>query len=341
MNRQARKKMAGVRATSCDIEQVIQAALLGHAVGDALGVPAEFNSRAHLKRHPVIDMTGYGTHNQPAGTWSDDTSLTLCAAESLCEGYDLRDMGQRFVRWMFKAHWTPHGEVFDIGQTTREAIFRLDKGIDPKQAGPTTDHSNGNGSLMRILPIAIYFAYSGVEARREAAMDCSRLTHGHIRSQLACAFYAELVARLIGKQEYVAALCETQFMFDDLIGRVCPQERSVFERVLDPAISKTKARHISGSGYVVHCLEASLWSCANSRSYEEAVLTAVNLGLDTDTTAAVTGGLAGLRFGMDAIPSRWIEQLARINDIKALYGRFAGACCERWEMDDAMKEGAS
>ncbi len=318
---------------SHDMANQIHAALLGHAVGDALGVPVEFCSRDYLKRHPVFDMTGYGTHSQPPGTWSDDTSLVLCTAESLCNGYDLDDMGQQFVRWLFKGHWTPHGQVFDVGQTTREAIFRLDKGSDPREAGLKTDLSNGNGSLMRIAPVGIYFAYADAETRRSATIDCSRLTHGHIRSQLACAFYTELLSRLIDRQAYDSALVKTQAMCQQWIDEQHPKEREAFSRLLDPALPSLKARLVSGSGYVIHCLEASLWACSNSQTYKDTVLKAVNLGDDTDTTAAVAGTLAGLRFGKDSIPGQWIEKIAKIDDMFELYDRFAKACEKRWEAE--------
>lgn len=140
-------------------EEKIIGGILGLAIGDALGVPVEFISRQELRKKPVKEMTGYGTHSQPPGAWSDDTSLTLCLVESLCEaGYDLADTGKKFVRWYREGYWTPFGDVFDIGNATRQAILTLERGIDPALAGLADEWSNGNGSLMRILPASLYFA---------------------------------------------------------------------------------------------------------------------------------------------------------------------------------------
>ncbi|HPF41231.1 MAG TPA: ADP-ribosylglycohydrolase family protein [Phycisphaerae bacterium] len=301
----------------------ILSALLGHAVGDALGVPVEFALRAERLRDPVTEMRGFGTHHQPPGTWSDDTSLTLCTAEALCDGFDLARIGALFSKWYFDNHWTPHGKVFDVGITTRDAIVNLKNGVQPTLAGPNDTYNNGNGSLMRILPIAIYFAHDSAERRRECAMMASCLTHGHIRSQLACAFYSEVAARLLRDEDYAEALSATQRMFRAIIDERHLEEAISFHPILDADLPDHDPGEISGSGYVLHCLRASLWCVARSQSYEEATLMAVNLGDDTDTTAAVTGGLAALKFGADSVPQRWIDALARRDDVVGLYARFA------------------
>jgi len=275
-------------------------------------------------------MAGYGTHNQPPGTWSDDTSLTLCSTESLCHGYNLDDMATRFTQWMLNAHWTPHGEVFDIGGTTQRAIFQLARGINPIDAGPNTQYDNGNGALMRIAPIGLYFAKAPQTEYYMAAATCSRLTHGHIRSQLACSIYCDLIARLIKGNPFAEALAKTQQDAIEQIEQHAPHERDVFTHVLNPNLHKFKLKNISGSGYVIHCLEASLWCCARSDSYENAVLKAVNLGDDTDTTAAVTGALAGLMYGISSIPPQWIDTLARKDEIFKLLDQFAQACQTQW-----------
>ena len=150
--------------------------LLGLAVGDALGVPAEFKSRETLKKNPVTEMTGYGTHNQPPGTWSDDSSLAFCLAESLCEGYNLKDIADRFIKWHDEAYWTPYGEVFDVGIATRKAIQRLKEGIDPGQAGGNTEYDNGNGSLMRIMPLLVLTDYSTTTEAYRLTEEVSSIT---------------------------------------------------------------------------------------------------------------------------------------------------------------------
>ena len=275
-------------------------------------------------------MTGFGTHNQPPGTWSDDTSLSLCLMESLCDGFTLSDQADRFRRWLFQAHWTPHGSVFDVGQTTREAIFRLDRVVDPRDAGPTDQYTNGNGSRMRILPIAIYFAHDNPMDRLARTMDASRLTHGHIRSQLACGFLVELAAQLIHGRTFTEALSSARSTLAPVIEQRYEQESPAFTRLFDVGLVNRAANEISGSGYVIHSLEAAVWCTARAESFADAVLAAVNLGEDTDTTAAISGGLAGLRFGRLSIPSHWISKLARVDEIDSLIVRFAEACVRQW-----------
>lgn len=315
--------------------ELIPAGIIGHAVGDALGVSVEFRSRDFLDAHPVTGMQGYGTHHQPPGTWSDDTSLSLCLADSLCGGYDLADQARRFIAWMDEDLWTAHGEVFDIGGTTAEAIGRLSEllgeGGDVRLAGPRGQYNNGNGSLMRLLPLAMYDAALPPADRINRAMDASCLTHGHPRSQIACAFYAELVAWLMRGAPMDHALAKTQALFTTFIEAEFPDERIAFSRTLDPHLAEYDREDISGSGYVVHCLDASIWCNLNANTYAQAVLAAVNLGEDTDTTGAVTGGLAGLRFGLGGIPDHWRYQLARHDDIEALGDSFASACRDHWE----------
>jgi ADP-ribosyl-[dinitrogen reductase] hydrolase len=313
---------------------VATAGILGLAVGDALGVPVEFRSRESLRREPVTSMRGYSSHNQPPGTWSDDTSLALCLAESICEnGIDFDDQAGRFVGWMLRGEWTPHGKVFDIGNATREAILLLDGVAAPTEAGSTDERSNGNGSLMRILPIAIYLAYSTPAERIDVAMTGSRLTHGHPRCQLACAYFVEVAAAMIRGTAISDAIAEAREAIKIILAERHPSEETKFARLFSADFESLPESDLSGSGYVIHCLESSLWCAAGADSYAVGVLRAVNLGDDTDTTGAVTGGLLGLRFGQSAIPEEWVEQLARRDDILALGDRFQRVCQRKWEAD--------
>jgi ADP-ribosyl-[dinitrogen reductase] hydrolase len=300
-------------------EQRILGGILGLAVGDALGVPVEFKSRAALKRSPVTRMLGYGTHHQPEGTWSDDSSLTFCLIESLCNGFDMSDIGHRFVRWLDENYWTPHGRVFDVGIATSQAISRLRSGVDPVEAGGTDEYSNGNGSLMRILPVALYFADSGIEEMLDATHKVSCLTHAHPRSQMACGFYNLMVVELLK----VGSPVESYLRAVDLatnVYNVSPfsEELSHFSKIFGRQIHEETESAIQSSGYVIHTLEASIWAFLRSASFAEAVLTAVNLGGDTDTTGAVTGGLAGVYYGLESIPEEWINALAKYSEILEL-----------------------
>lgn len=315
-----------------DLNTIATAGLLGLAVGDALGVPVEFCSRKRLQEQPVTDMRSFGTHNQPSGTWSDDTSLTLCLAESLTEcGIDYQDQARRFVGWWRHANWTPHGDVFDIGNATRGAISRLELGMNPTEAGLTNEHSNGNGSVMRILPVALYLAFSDPADRLDAAMQCSRLTHGHPRCQIACALFVEIAAALVRGANIRSAVAQSQRSVSEIIESRFPRERSNVQRLFNDGIGNLNPTEVSGSGYVIDCLEASIWCALSSNSFQEGVLKAVNLGDDTDTAGAVAGALLGLRFGRESIPQGWEDQLARRQDVVALCERFQAACEHQWE----------
>jgi ADP-ribosyl-[dinitrogen reductase] hydrolase len=303
----------------------IKDSLLGVSVGDAIGVPVEFKSRKWLQEHPVTGVQGYGSHNQPPGTWSDDSSLTFCLAEMLCGKYDLQNLANRFVNWKDHAWWTPYGEVFDIGIGTSEAISRLERGITPVMAGGSGEDSNGNGSLMRILPLLFFVKKQAVIDKRFLAVkDVSSLTHRHIRSVIACFIYLEFALEIMAgkeKREAYRKTCSTIKTFLDETDTCTEKEATHFEKILSGNISHLPEDEIRSSGYVIHTLEASLWCLLNTGNYSGAVLKAINLGEDTDTTAAVTGGLAGLLYGWETIPSEWISGLARREDIEDLSRR--------------------
>jgi ADP-ribosyl-[dinitrogen reductase] hydrolase len=302
--------------------------LWGSLVGDALGVPVEFKSREEVRRQPVTGMRGYGTHQQPAGTWSDDSSLLLCSAESLVErgGFDAADMGARFVRWEGECHWTPHGRVFDIGGTTSQALSRLRMGTPPEQAGGGDEHSNGNGSLMRILPVALWFNASPVDEMLDAVHRASALTHRHPRSQMACGVFALVVRELLGgatpAEAYENAVRELPATYQ---AGPFLAERQHFCDFEAGGLATVPEKEIRSGGYVVHTLTASVWCLLTSASFEETVLKAVNLGSDTDTTGCVAGAIAGIYHGQGAIPADWISTLARKGDVATLFEAFTRA----------------
>jgi ADP-ribosyl-[dinitrogen reductase] hydrolase len=300
--------------------------LMGLCVGDALGVPVEFISRAERVKSPVTTMLGYGTWNQPPGTWSDDSSLSFCLAECLCRGYSLDAIANSFWRWYKEAYWTPRGDVFDIGQTTHTAIMRLKQGVVPHQAGGKVENSNGNGSLMRILPMAYCHRNFTLGELLARVHDVSAITHAHARSQMACGIYISIAVALLEGADlqtaYLQALQDIQTIYSV---REFLLEKPHFGRVFSGEIAKLPVEEINSGGYVIDTLESSLWCLLNSSSYSEAVLKAVNLGGDTDTTAAVTGGLAGIYYGVENIPKQWMNQIARRQDIIYLAERFARA----------------
>lgn len=308
-----------------DLAYKIKSVLFGVAVGDALGVPVEFESRQTISLNPVTDMIGYGTYDLPAGTWSDDSSLTFCLAEALTNGFDLNTIGQNFVNWYYQNYWTPRGDVFDIGIATSQAIDLLSTGIQPDLAGGTGESSNGNGSLMRISPLLFYLFDKSVNERYETTKQVSSITHGHIRSLISCFYYLEFALQLLnGKDKFeVYKNLQTEITNHLTALPINQTEIALFDRLLEQNIHELPEENINSSGYVLHTLEASIWCLLTTENYKDAVLKAVNLGEDTDTTGAVTGGLAGLLYGFDNIPANWLQQLARHDDILNLAERLA------------------
>ena len=297
--------------------------LFGVAVGDALGVPAEFSKREERRLDPVSDMRGYGTYNLPPGTWSDDSSLTFCLAEALTQGYDLNIIGKNFVQWYFHNYWTALGNVFDVGITTLVAIRRLRAGEKPEMAGDDDEESNGNGSLMRILPLLLYTFDKPLNVRYQITQQVSSITHGHIRSVVACFYYLEFARHLLTSDKKYEIYSDLQHEIPDFLNSISVPNReiSLFDRLLKDNIHNQPEENILSGGYVLQTLEASIWCIMTTDNYKDAVLKAVNLSHDTDTTAAVTGGLAGLLYGYDSIPAEWINVLARKDDIEDLAER--------------------
>jgi len=302
----------------------LQAAILGLTIGDALGVPVEFKNRDYLEKKPVKDMMGYGTYNQPVGTWSDDSSLTFCLLEMLSEEYNLERLAQLFCQWIYEDYWTPHGRVFDAGVTTTKAIKKLKQGIEPVLAGMDDEYDNGNGSLMRILPLAFYFKEERIEERFEVIKEISSLTHRHMRSIIACFIYIEYIVLLLQDLEKKQAYQKLKQIVNTFLEHnfALQEEAKYFERILQNDISTLKENNIQSSSYVLHSLETSLWCFLTQENYEDTVLKAVNLGQDTDTNAAIVGGIAGLYYGIEAIPDFWLGKLARLEDIEALIKKF-------------------
>ena len=310
----------------------MEGAILGLAVGDALGVPVEFMSREELRVDPVEGMRGGGVHGQSAGTWSDDTSMTLCVMDSLIEkGIDYSDQMRRFSDWLWSANNTAHEEVFDVGGTTKSSIFKFVKGMPPLQCGETADHACGNGSLMRILPIALYIVgqYGNRDLDDRAAEiihNASKCTHAHVRCQMACGIYCAVVFQMCTggnlSNAVKRAICSALSYY-----KKRPEFTGVyheFETLNN--IESWDEPQIRSSGYVLHTLQAALWCVLTTSGYAECVLKAVDLGEDTDTTAAVAGGLAGLWYGAESIPKEWSEATAKYCELKLRSRRFSYAC---------------
>lgn len=297
--------------------------LFGVAVGDALGVPVEFRSRQTIAEKPVTEMTGFGTYNLPAGTFSDDSSLAFCLAEALTEEFSLKKIGNNFVAWLSNNYWAPRGNVFDVGIATSQAIRRLQEGCNPELAGGMDVSDNGNGSLMRILPLLAYIKDKQLSERYQITKQVSSITHGHIRSVIACFYYLEFARQIINGIDKFQIYKNLQTEVSDYLNSLSinPDETKLFDRLLKGNIYELTDKKIFSSGYVLHTLEASIWCLLTTDNYKTATLKAVNLGEDTDTTGAVAGGLAGLLYGFDTIPKNWLQQIARKDDIEELADR--------------------
>jgi ADP-ribosyl-[dinitrogen reductase] hydrolase len=275
--------------------------LLGLAVGDAVGTTVEFKPRGSFRL--VTDMVGGGPFGLKPGQWTDDTSMALCLAESLIEkqGFDARDQIERYVRWYRDGHLSSTGAFFDIGNATASALHRFESTGDPF-SGSTDPHSAGNGSIMRLAPVPMFF-YPNAEEAVLNASDSSRTTHGADECLDACSLYAYmLVKTLDGKPK------------DNILFGA---DNAVLMRVLSPKIHAIAAGEyrnkpeddIRGSGYVVESLEAALWCFHNTDNFRDAILKAANLGDDADTTAAVCGQIAGAYYGASGIPADWLDTL--------------------------------
>lgn len=314
----------------------IKAVMLGHAVGDALGVPVEFASREELDDAPITDMEGFGTFPYPAGTWSDDTSMSLAALDSLKKGrIDWDEIMLNFCKWYYSDEYTPEDKMFDIGITCENAIKNYFKhGMSTNECGLSDERSNGNGSLMRIHPFVLY-QYLQNNFDIEVIHTASALTHAHERSKMACGIYAFVLWELLNqpsKASIIKGLARAKRFYSGY-DEMKSYYRMLFRRIgltelhfEDPdTFERAKREEIKSGGYVVHTLEAAIWCLMNTHSYKECVLTAVNLGEDTDTVAAIAGGLAGALYGYDAIPKEWLNTLIKRDYIENMCDAFCNA----------------
>ena len=297
--------------------------IFGVVVGDALGCPVQFKDRTIVEKDPVTDMRGYGTFNLPAGTWTDDSSLTLALLDSICktDKLDLHHIMGNFVSWLDEGNFTPFGTAFDIGMGTRRAISAYKHRKNPRQCGSYDERNNGNGSLMRILPACLYCYEQGLEDK-EAIKQIhlvGSLTHAHICSNIACGLYYFMVKAILAGDGYTF----TDQLQEGLDHGFAYYEKSLtdheylenYDRLRDLyQFAETPSEKIKSSGYVVCTLEAAIWSLINTDSFESALLKAVNLGNDSDTVGAVTGGLAALKYGCggtSGIPQKWTDTIQR------------------------------
>ena len=284
--------------------------LLGLAIGDSLGVPAEFINRGVLEQDPITDMVSGGIWKQPAGTWSDDTAMTLATIDALNNNnwqaneklYE--DIMDNFVAWYTEHKYAANGVRFDIGNTCRKAIENYILRGNVNNCGVQGKHY-GNGALMRMLPMVFI-------GEKNITKKISALTHNNKICTLSSLIYVHMAKELINAQDKELAFINMVDYFSNY------STTKPFSRILNKKFKNTLKKDIKSSGYVVDTLEAAIWCFINTNNYEECVLTAVNLGDDTDTVAAIAGSLAGLYYGKNAIPTKWIKSLRDIDTLKQI-----------------------
>lgn len=299
--------------------------MLGLAVGDALGTTLEFKHLGSFK--PVRDMIGSGPFNLKAGEWTDDTSMALCLAASMISkrGFDPADQLERYHRWYREGYMSCNGKCFDIGNTVRSALLNFERTREP-YCGPTSAYTAGNGSIMRLAPVPLFYARDPQKAI-EMAGESSRTTHQAVAAIEACKYLAALTIGAISGVSKRKILSKSYSPVPRYWAR--HSLKSGVKAVADGSFKRRNPPDIKGSGFVVESLEAALWAFYNSNTFEEGCLKAVNLGDDADTTGAVYGQLAGAFYGEKGIPARWLSKLIWRDKIRDVAGElFALSGCK-------------
>ena len=294
--------------------------VIGHAIGDAMGTPVQFKDRK-LFYKPVTEMLNSAAGDK--GTWSDDTSMEIATIDSYinCSSWDYEDIMKNFYDWLNEAKYTSRGITFDVGTTCLRAVKNYYNGISPLESGLDDMRSNGNGSLMRILPVAYYCYYKKInnEEVYKIVKDISSLTHRHEIAILGCYIYVLYVMKLLDNKDMYEAYEEIK---KEDYSKFSKESLECYKRILTADIFEKGEDDIKSSGYVVDSLETSLWCFLNTDNYKDSIITAVNLGGDTDTIAAITGSMSGIVYGYKSFPKEWVEALARREYIEDLCKKF-------------------
>jgi ADP-ribosylglycohydrolase len=290
----------------------IRDSFLGFVVGDAFGVPYDGYQRHNLKKEKIGEMVGYKTHSEPAGSWSDDTSMTLATMDSVINnnGYDYEDIMKNFCCWYSNGEYTASGKLFDIGKITRTAILNYRSNENIKKCGQGKITDNGNGSLSRMLPVAVYTYYKSVsdEDTYEIVKNVSSLTHSHKIAILGCFIYVKFMQYIFSGKSIREAY-EATVKYRHYVEYAGIRATNYYAKILSGKIDKVKQEDLSTSGFILDSLEAVFWVALNSRNYEESIINSVMLGRDADTTCALVGSITGFVYGN--IPDRWTDKLLK------------------------------
>lgn len=298
-------------------------AIIGHAVGDAMGFPTEFSKREELLQSPVIEMIDSPDVGQPAGSWSDDTAMEIATIDSFIQKkyFDYKDIMDKWVKWISKSEYTPTGVAFDIGRTCLKAIKKYCNGTAPLQCGSTSINENGNGSLMRILPVALYAYSKNLDdiSIRKLTNEVSSLTHAHEVSRLGCYIYVQFIICLLKGYTKEEAYKHIQYLDYSAYDM---HSLKLYKRILDEQIEVQRLDQIKSTGYIVDTLESAIWIFMNAQHFKEAIIASTNIGGDTDTIGAIVGSMAGIYYGFESIPSNWLDKLQRKDYLIELVDRF-------------------
>ena len=297
------------------VQMRYQGCMIGLAAGDAVGTTVEFRMPGSFS--PVTDMVGGGPFGLEPGEWTDDTSMALCLAESLaiCRDFDAHDQMERYVRWWQEGYLSSNGKCFDIGNTISQALRRYLQAGDPF-VGSTHLRSAGNGSLMRLAPVPLFFALDPDKAIR-MSKESSRTTHGALTCLDACRYFGGLIVGAVQGASKEELLSQRYAPIDCIWNRMplCAE----IDSIACGSFKGKEPPEIVGSGYVVASLEAALWAFSSSSTFEEGCLLAVNPGNDADTTGAIYGQIAGAYYGVKGIPASWRERIAHVDRIAGLW----------------------
>ena len=277
-----------------------------------MGVLTEFCIREYLLKNPVKEMIGSDKTGQPAGSWSDDTSMEIATIDSFIQNkeFNYDDIMHKWEEWINEAKYTANNDTFDVGRTCLRAIRNHSLGTEPLKCGTDGEQSNGNGSLMRILPVALYSYYRKLDVNEiiKLTNELSSLTHKHDISKLGCYIYVRYIMFLLdgkNKNEAYELIKTLDYSTYD------EYAISKYERILKNDIASYTIDNILSTGYVVDTLECALWILLNANSYKETIIATTNIGNDTDTIGAIAGSMAGIIYGYDSIPTSWIDKLMR------------------------------
>lgn len=310
----------------------IKGGLYGLLVGDALGVTYEFHSADSIPPFEEIEMTPPDNFNKTypnvkAGTWSDDGAQALCLLNSLLENdrFSLTDFSMKLLAWYDTGLWAVDNVVFDVGIQTSEALNTFRNGVSPEMCGNVRPDGKGNGALMRVLPLALWHRGTDLELVNDAHRQCL-ITHANITNQVCCALYCLVARRLLEGMDFNAALSHSVQNIREIYADMSDYNEE-FEFRLQP--DEPDIWRGNGSGYVIDSLRSAFMIMREAGCYEDAVKRAVSLGNDTDTTACILGGLAGIAFGYDSIPERWINTLRQKASVEELLSKLLSCVSNR------------